>query len=144
MATTPLVQFRAGTLLEALQNRTDDGQSLSPTAQRDLARYYYHLRLALPTFTEAEASLICDVMNGTLTEPHTASLLWANVADALEDGYAEKWKVDGDTLALRLRALSPFEALAVADACERFWRGPYRKEDMARALREAGLVKREP
>ena len=123
-----LISFRPGEVRDDLIARTDDGaddetgKRLSETARRDLERYYTLLRMSLPTFTVAEASLLCDAMNGTITEPHTASLLWANVADALDDGLAEKWDVDGEALVRRLRALSPFEQLAVADACERFWR----------------------
>lgn len=141
---TAQVNFRAGELQDDLEARTEAGQGLALTAKRDLERYYCQLKLALPTFSEAEASLIVDVQNGTMVEPHTAGFLWANVADALDDGYAEKWQVDGPALVARLRNLTPFEALAVADACERFWRGPYRREGpLGDALRAVGLVKRE-
>lgn len=118
---TAQIGFRAGDLEPQLQARAGQGGSLGLTARRDLERYYALLARELPTFTESEAMLLCDVMNGTLTEPHTASLLWANVSDALEDGYAEKWHVDGLALVARLRHLSPIQAMAVCDACERFW-----------------------
>ena len=123
-----LISFRPGEIKDDLVLRTDDGADdatgklLSETARRDLERYYSLLRVSLPQFSTGEALLICDAMNGTITEPHTASLVWAVVADALEDGLAEKWHVDGEALVKRLRSLTPFEQLAVADACERFWR----------------------
>lgn len=144
-----LISFRPGEIKDDLIARTRGGTEdatgkwLSQIAQRDLERYYYLLRVSLPTFTVNEAQLICDVMNGTITEPHTASLLWANVADALEDGYAEKWSVDGDALVKRLRALTPFEQLAVADAVERFWRrvGAGIDETNEERVRAVGLVR---
>lgn len=126
------VSFNAGDLEDDLLSRADipDRASAGRVAQRDLDRYYRHLTLALArlTFTPGQAALVVDALNGTLTEPHTASLLWANVSDALadgDDGLAERWDVDApqaQALVARLRALTPFEALAVADACERYWR----------------------
>lgn len=129
-----LISFRPGEIKDDLTTRTDHGAEdatgklLSQTAQRDLERYYYLLRASLPIFSVNGALLICDVMNGTITEPHTASLLWANVADALDiddpretPPLAEKWQMDGDELVARLRKLTPFEQIAVADAAERFW-----------------------
>lgn len=140
---TPQVNFRAGGLLPALEARTDTGSSIARTASRDLDRYYTLLAREVPTFTEGEGSLIVDALNGTLTEPHTASLLWANIADALEDGLAEKWHVDGAALVERLRKLTPFQSLAVADAAERFWISATLDGAMTHAerLRKVGLVR---
>jgi hypothetical protein len=146
------VTFNPGELEDDLLARVDtlppDRAGMSRVGQRDLARYYYHINLALShlTFTQAEASLIVDVMNGTLTEPHTAALLWASVDDALEDGYAAKWGVDGkqaQALVARLRALTPFESLAICDACERFWNrvAAGREETNEERLRAVGLLR---
>lgn len=126
---TPQVNFRAGELLpelEARANGANGAMSLAAVASHDLDRYYTLLRSALakiaPTLTAGEAAMIVDALNGLITEPHTASLLWASVADAIEsDGLARKWDVDGAALVERLRRLAPFEALAVADAAERYW-----------------------
>lgn len=122
----PNASFRlTGTLADSVQARTSQSQtgSLAAAAKRDLERYYEVLQrdLASVTFTEGEAMLILDVCNGTLWSGWSAPLLWANIEDALEDGYAEKWKVDGPGLVARLRALTPGQSMAVVDAVERWW-----------------------
>lgn len=143
---TPQVNFRAGEMLPDLEARTARSSGgLAVTASRDLERYYYHLKMALAsvTLTTDQAQLIVDVMNGTITEPHTASLLWASVSDALDDGLAEKWDVDGLNLVNMLRHLPPFTALAIADACERFWNrvAAGREETNEERLRAVGLLR---
>jgi hypothetical protein len=118
-----LIQFRAvDTLVLDIQAR-DEGHGPGPTARRDLERYYYIIRTSTPTFSEAEARLLVDALSGIITEPHTAHLLWAVVDDAIRLGRLdEKWGVDGWELVRHLRHdLTPFEALAVADAVERVW-----------------------
>jgi hypothetical protein len=144
----PRIHFRAGDLLPDLLARAapdEDGtpseRTLAIAADRDLHRYYYLLRLALPSFSEAEASLIVDALNGLLTEAHTARLVRANIEDAIEEGLAAKHGVDGAALLARLRALSEFEQMALADGAERFWAGPYRSDDMGAALRDVGLAR---
>lgn len=139
-----LVAFRPGELKSELQCRTDPDESLSSVAHRDLSRYYYLLRDALTRqrFTEQEASLLCEALNGSMVEPHSASLLWAEIDDAITmDDLAGKWGVDGVALVARLRALTPFEALAVEDAVERWWKGPFQHDDRITALRQVGLVR---
>jgi hypothetical protein len=121
------IQFYYGRspLRTALEERTRHEQTTSEIAKRDLERYYDALRRALQAFSEPEASLIVDACKAWLVEPHSAPLLWAEVDDAIRgDGLAVKWGVDGSALVARLRALTPFEALAVCDAAERFWRHP--------------------
>jgi hypothetical protein len=136
------IQFRAGELSDDLLERAEEGRPPSWVAQRDLERYYQLLKLSLPTFGEGEASLIVDALNGSLIFPYSAQVVWAEVADAIQmDGLDEKWKVDGKALVERLRALTAFEQLAIADAAERFWSGPYRSADLAQSLREVGLVR---
>ena len=136
----PRVQFRAGEMLPALQARADveSEAAIAAVAQRDLTRYYDLLRRSLPTFTEPEASLLMDACNGWHIEPHTAPLLWAQIADSLADGLAEKWGVDGPALVARLRALSYAQALAICDAVEVAWRSGL---PTGEALRRVGLVR---
>lgn len=142
---TRQINLRAGALTPALEARSTSSQSLGQTAARDLERYYALLAttLARIDLSTGEASLIVDALNGTLTEPHTASLLWAQIADALDDGLAEKWEVDGTALVARLRQFTPFEALAVADAAERFWNSTQTQPEMFHGdrLRLVGLVR---
>jgi hypothetical protein len=148
---TNLVMFRVmPELLQQLQSRassrTTDEQSANLIARRELERYYAVLADSLRevTLTQAEASLIVDAMNGTLSEAHTYSLLWANVADAIHyDGLAEKWGIDGPALVAKLRALSPGAAMAVVDAAERYFVLASRigSEDLAETLRAVGLLR---
>jgi len=144
----PRIHFRAADLLPALSERTTpepDGslseRGLANTADRDLHRYYHLLRLALPTFSLPEASLIVDALNGLILEPHSGHLLWAEIEDGLAEGLAEKHGVAGLALVARLRALPPFEAFAVAEAAERWWNGPHREADWGASLRAVGLVR---
>lgn len=144
MTESPRIQFRATAFLErALAERTDlpaeatsndTSRLFSATGERDLKRYYDMLMRSLPTFSEGEAFLLCDIMNGSIIETHSIPLLWIEVSDALLEGYAEKWQVDGNALVARLRSLTPFECMAVGDAIERFWSGSY-----ARPLAESRL-----
>jgi hypothetical protein len=129
--------------LEA-RSRDDSRAALSSTAQRDAERYYHCLRKTLETveLTEPEASLLCDAINGILMEPHTMPLLWANVDDAVRfGGLDRKWHVDGPALVERLRSLSYAQALAVVDAVERWWSGPFQQPDRTASLREVGLIR---
>ena len=104
-----------------------------------LERYVAILDSALASvdLTEAEAWLICDACNGTLFEPHTVSLLWATVDDAVRlNALDHKWGVDGPALVAKLRGLSYCQSLALVDAVERFWRAP----DEPDRLRAVGLA----
>lgn len=136
------IQFRPAPALAAdLAARAADRLSANQAAARDLERYYHLLRAELRAVDLApgEAALICDAANGTLWEPHTLRLLWAEVADALVDGLAAKRGVDGPALVARLRALTPTQAAAVADAAERYWLAP--GDDLDATLRAVGLVR---
>lgn len=135
------IQFRNQRVAEAADARSRPGKR-NLTAARDLERYYSLLaaELAGIELSEAEASLVCDALNGTLFEPHTIRLLWAEVDDAIRhDGLAEKWGVDGPALVERLRSLTPGQAYALVDAVERFWLDA--SSPASERLRTAGLVR---
>jgi hypothetical protein len=148
---SPLIQFRAinKSLANDLEQRSEVGKSASDIAERDLERYYYMLKFALAKlpFSMGEAMLLCDVMNGTIIEPYSASLLWASVSDGVDEGRAEYWKqyhpeLDGAKLIAKLKALSPFECMAVADAIERAWNSEtYQVANMEERVRQVGLVR---
>jgi hypothetical protein len=136
-------QFRAvsPSLNTELAQRTRDGEEQATAIPRDLGRYYEIMRRDLPVVSEAEASLLVDALNGARhVEPSTIALLWAEIADACEDGLAEKWGVDGAAFVARLRELDYAQCVAVVDAVERYWRGPYHVDDVAARLREVGLI----
>jgi hypothetical protein len=155
---TPQLTFRAGALGPDLDKRV--GTSLHETraavAQRDLERYYTLLHsgareVAELQLSDAEASAICDTLNGGLLSAagtaildHGPPLELINlVAMELQDAdrlnrLGEKWHVDVAQLVTRLRTLTPLGQYALLDAVERFWRDPQR--DTAELLREVGLV----
>lgn len=143
----PNASFRlTGTLADSVQARAAQSQTggVSAAAKRDLERYYEVLQrdLASITLTEGEAMLILDVCNGTFWSGWSAPLLWADIEDALEDGYAEKWDVDGPALVARLRALTPGQSMAVVDAVERWWSLENRNQlSRTESLRAVGLIR---
>lgn len=122
MADNNKVNFRATPAMLARPSK----ESVSVMLKRDVERYYEALERTLKslTFTVGEVSLMADAANGTLWEPHTVPMLWAQIADSLEDGLAGKWEVDGEALVARLRKLSYMESLAIVDALERWWAQP--------------------
>lgn len=138
------IVFRAAPdLAAAIASRTR-ATSHNLTAQRDLERYYALLAAELRTvsLTAAEALLLADALNGTLWEPHTMRLLWANVDDAIRlDGLADKWQVIGAALVAKLRALTSGQTIALVDAIERAWQAD---GDMRERLVKVGLLKPEP
>ncbi len=97
----------------------------------------------IPEFTEQEALLLCDALNGVRCTPGT---LHGNIAGAMQLGAAERYSVDGPAFLARIDALTEVQAQAVIDAVGLYWRGPYRKSgaEVYRSLYEVGLVKSHP
>jgi hypothetical protein len=142
-------------LLAELDARAGEerGEGRPSTLLRDLGRYYGILRDALGgiRLDEAEASLLCDALNGCYLDdyasPVTPSRARATLISEVEDHIRlnaadETWSVDARLLRSKLLAWSPIECLAVWDACARFWRYPERAA--AEMLREVGLVRDRP
>ena len=101
------------------------GDTVSDGIRESLARYFYLLGQAQKDlrdrFNARELTLICDVNNGTLFEPHTLDLVVANVEEA-DAAYFSKHKVDRGILIAKMESLSALERAALVDAVERFWR----------------------
>lgn len=73
----------------------------------------------LPTFERSEWALIMEACLGTLWEPAAnIRYLWQGVEDALADGLAEKWGVDGAALIERLKQLPFAEELRIVHELE--------------------------
>ena len=97
--------------------------------------------------SEGEACALCDVLNSTYVDAHGAGMLWLEVEDALEDGLAEKWGIDGPALVEKLKHMPRARLMAIADAVERWWVLIDEEPDLSWAaslgrvglLREAGL-----
>ena len=127
------IGFRPTPALDVQLKARGDDTEKHGIARRDLERYYKVLEQSLKQleFTVAELRLMADVANGTLFEPHTVSLLWANVADSAEEGYGQKWGVDIEVLVSKLRALSFAQTMALVDALERWWQDGKREATSA-------------
>lgn len=134
------VQFRPGELEPELKKRSD-GRGLGSVAARDLERYYETLRRSMPPLSRSEAMALVDITNGTIWDPFTISLLWAEVDDA--EGLGKKWGLDQAAFVQKLRALTYAQAVAVVDGIERFWgsgEGHYTITETDEALAASGLV----
>ena len=132
------ISFRPGLLAKRRL-----GQKANLQAQLDLEQYYALLDDALRgiTFTEPEATLICEALSGMdLLDDLAHRHLWAEVYDACQmDHLDTKWGVTAAPLVQRLRDLTPLQRLAVLHAVRRFFGRP--EEDTAPVLRDVGLVR---
>lgn len=151
-----VIQFYSLGLESHLQARVDatdsDEQSTHLIARRDLGRYYdlvaeglRRVRSSEPGYglTEAEASLIVDVLNGSVLGASSAAMLWHEVEDGIRlDGLAEKWNIpDGAAFVARIRAWGLIECMAIVDATERFWGQHPTEESIHDGLVRVGLIK---
>ena len=76
-------------------------------------------------FGKAEFNALCDCCNGTSFEPAKLidGAVLANFEESLIDGIAQKWEIDADLIAAKLRALNYSEQVALVEKIEQFWRG---------------------
>lgn len=92
-----------------------------------------------PEFTAAEWQAITDVLNGTVLDNEASlKLAWASVADSAEDGIGEKWGVDVEALAQRVRALKLPQLIALREIVARFWVSNDGSVDNVELLRRCG------
>lgn len=115
-----------------LMRRADKGER-STQITRGLDRYYAILaaerRQLAKLLSDGEVAYLCDVFNGSaFWEPVSVRLAWANVEDALEDGYAQKWEIDGPALVTKIRMLDYAATVALVDAVEMWWQRVARGE----------------
>ncbi|MBI4800617.1 MAG: hypothetical protein HY794_18155 [Desulfarculus sp.] len=80
-----------------------------------------------PALSEAEVNCLRDVLNSHYYTAELARslpvILAAEVEDSAPDGLAEKWGVDLEALAARLRALHPADAWALLEQVRMWWGG---------------------
>lgn len=116
------------------------GESLSGTINRIADRYYEILRRSRIDLTPAELDAVRDALSGWLAEP-AATIAGGpalEVEDALPDGLAEKWGIDGPALVGKLRALTFAQEVALVDATEQYWRAQATEADGWLTLTQAG------
>jgi hypothetical protein len=96
--------------------------SLSGRIRSIVDRYHEICRRERPLdgLSDAERSAILDACMSWLPEP--AATIFGGVefevSDALRDGLAEKWSIDGDALVSKLRAMAPGAQIALVDWIE--------------------------
>ena len=141
-----IVHVIAGPVWRELEGRVSSGLTPSPhlVARRDLERYYALLAEGLRRvdLTTGEASLVVDVLNGTILDGRTAAFLWAEIEDGIRlDSLDKKWSIDGKALVEKAKAWGLAESLAVSDAAERYWASLNPDEPIEDGLRRVGLVR---
>lgn len=142
--TTRTALLVAGAEEQLRRRRVDTGTGALLEDHVAYRRHRDRLREALADLrlTPAEAALICDALNGHAALYDHAELAPSGGLIALEVQDSERHEAHGlddeqaRALVRRLAAMSPLQALAVADAAERFWAAPAAES----ALRAVGLV----
>jgi hypothetical protein len=127
-------------LFPQLQARNEN---LSEAIRETLMRYFALMdsgrRQLDGVFEGNEVALMVDVTNGTLFDvvwmENGGELLSFEVLDSKPDGTWEKWGVDGEALANKLRGLNSLQGASLIDAIQRFWN---RRDDQ---LQIAGGIK---
>lgn len=96
--------------------------SLSGQVARIIDRYYEMCRRepVAKLFSPAEFNAICDACLSWSLEPAAAIFegIALEVADALPDGLADKWGIDGPALVAKIEALTPSQQVILADQIE--------------------------
>lgn len=127
----PVVKTSLSIRPEILEQIKLRGQEVSTIIGRDLERLYtlYSRALRQVNLTIKEASLLVDLLNGTLSDANSAASLHWEVDDGIRlDGLDSKWGIDGAEFIKKIASLSEIQKLALIDAAERFWQGHEGKE----------------
>lgn len=102
-------------------------ESLAGRINSILERYAMICREAMPTLTEGEWCAICDANNpgqDITGMPWSTSVMWANVADSGPDGIDEKWGINHEELAQRMRQMPLASQVAIHEVVRAFWARP--------------------
>jgi hypothetical protein len=108
-------------------------------------RYQEMVRRSMPALSEREWMACADALNGVWLSSDaggaslTLATVWAEIADADRlNGLGEKWGIDAQALARRLREAPYAEVVAVVDVVETLWSRP--NTDWSARLRELGAL----
>jgi len=123
------------------------GVDVSVVGLRDLKRYYALLKQSLSelSFSINEAGLICDALKDYKLEDNLdrVETILPQIHAAIQRNHLDqKWTVNSEILANKLKALSPCQTLALVDAAEQFWirRQSSPNETIQEILLEVGLL----
>ncbi|AOD16781.1 hypothetical protein VB151_09435 [Xanthomonas fragariae] len=84
------------------------------------ADYRQLIAALVPSFSGPQWQLLADVLDDGALDESGLKFAWASVADSAEDGMGEKWDVDVDDLAQRVRALSAPQLIALREVIARY------------------------
>ncbi len=142
--------YLSGPLLQAVgPHNTSVDKAIGPSLSGRLAtiaeRYIEIIARARPKdLTRAEWCVILDANNGVFEGLGTArlgSMMWANVADSVDEGIGPKWGLtDAQVrdLARRMQALPHTAQVSIVEAVEQFWLRAELETD--EALTQAGIT----
>jgi len=108
---TKQLEIRGDTLSDGVREVAGRYLSILDVARRELR----------DILTGPELSLLTDIHNGTIWEPHTIDVIRWSAGDA-EPSYFDRWEVDRAALLAKLGNLDIAQCAALVDAIERFWR----------------------
>lgn len=84
-------------------------------------------------FTASEMAAILDACNGWLADTASIAQLSIEVEDAMADGLAAKWGINGPQLVAKLERLGYFALWTLADAIASWWQRVGAGEDLQSA-----------
>lgn len=114
--------FRPSEIVVAAIDNNGGGRGMSHRLSQIADRYLEMLRRApLPKMSEAEINAVRDALNGALPEPAEMIRGFAalEVEDALLDGLADKWGIDGSALVSKLHGLSYAQEVRLIEEIEK-------------------------
>lgn len=109
-----------GEIAELLEQRATPGYgAISGTIQRIIDRYAECCRRSLPELSRDQWCAVLSAVDSAPPDP-AHSVAWAIhiVEDALRDGHADGWRIDGDELLAAMREWTHAERMAAVDMAE--------------------------
>lgn len=84
-----------------------------------IGRYLLICQRSKPDLTVSEWCALFDVLNGVFFDEHSIEGVYAEIEDAEDIG--EKWGIDKDALARKLRDMTFAQKAAIAEYSIQFW-----------------------
>ena len=125
-------------LTEESMETIGPAENLSGRVNGIIGHYSRMTAEAAPALTTGEWFFLMDMLNGTFIEDNTGDHLWADISESGRlDGLGEKWEVDAEAFAAKIRAMPHAARCAILDVVLRYWKGDEDPTD-GRSLTAAG------
>jgi len=119
-------------LADDVKKRAKEGRfemSIPQRVEKDLSTFYAFLerekKLLKGTFTDNEAKLMLDCLNGTILDPYSAQLLEAGFEDGIDlDGLDKKWEIDKAEFLSKFKSMSIIRKWSIYELSTEFWHDP--------------------